>query len=79
MLLLPVLFALFEQGSNEPFELMAEIGIFTTMVWCLFDTPEPSFQEEHLSWKRYSDKHNRQRTFKCQLCMTQESFEKLLS
>jgi hypothetical protein len=43
MLLLPVMFALFEQNSNEHYEMIVQILIFTTTVWYLFDTREPSF------------------------------------
>jgi hypothetical protein len=76
---LPVLFALFEQNSNEHYETIIQILIFTMTLWYLFDTREPSFKEQHLSWETYVKKHNRHGTFKCQLCMSQESFENLLS
>ena len=79
MLLLPVLFALFEQNSNEHYETIIQILIFTMTLWYLFDTREPSFKEQRLSWETYVDKHNRRGTFKRQLRISQESFEKLLS
>jgi hypothetical protein len=53
MLLLPVLFALFEQNSNEHYETIIQILIFTMTLWYLFDTREPSFKEQRLSWETY--------------------------
>jgi hypothetical protein len=56
MLLLNVLFALFEQNSNEHYEMIIQILIFTMTVWYLFDTQELSFKEKRLLWERCCNK-----------------------
>jgi hypothetical protein len=79
MLLLHVLLALCEQSNDEYMELFIQVVIFATTMVFLFDTREPSFEEQRLTWATYCDKHNRRGTFKRQLRMAQQSFEKLLS
>lgn len=78
MLFVSVLFALFDEDPGGSFELLLHSIIFATTMWYLLDVREPSFEEQRLNWIKYCDKHHRRGTFKRQLRMQQESFDKLL-